>query len=69
MNFLDLAKKLLEDEDDNENELAMTQYERGNDLLIPLHLLALTPFHLLDQNSRALESVKRLWEKILEIRG
>ncbi|KAJ0013255.1 hypothetical protein Pint_21568 [Pistacia integerrima] len=74
----DLAKKLLEDEDDNENELAMTQYERGNDLLIPLHLLALTPFHLLDQNSRgketafsnrALESVKRLWEKILEIRG
>ncbi|KAJ0015174.1 hypothetical protein Pint_21559 [Pistacia integerrima] len=72
----DLARELLEDEDDNENELAMTEYEHGSNLLTPLHRLALTPFHLLDQNrrskettspNRVLESVKCLWEKILEI--
>ncbi|XP_031284048.1 uncharacterized protein LOC116142777 isoform X2 [Pistacia vera] len=73
----DLARELLEDEDDNENELAMTEYEHGNNLLTPLHRLTLTPFHMLDQNrrsketvlsNRVLESVKCLWEKILEIR-
>ncbi|KAJ0013744.1 hypothetical protein Pint_21602 [Pistacia integerrima] len=78
MNFLDLARELLEDEDYNDNELAITDYEHGDDLLTPLHRLALTPFHLLDQNSRskettlsnrALESVKCLWKKILEIAG
>ncbi|KAJ0079985.1 hypothetical protein Patl1_24156 [Pistacia atlantica] len=63
----DLARELLEDEDDNENELAMTEYEHGSNLLTPLHRLALTPFHLLDQNRRSKESVKCLWEKILEI--
>ncbi|KAJ0015298.1 hypothetical protein Pint_21652 [Pistacia integerrima] len=50
----DLARELLEDEDEdaNENELAMTEYEHGMDRLTPLHRLALTPFHLLDQNNR-----------------
>ncbi|KAJ0080111.1 hypothetical protein Patl1_24164 [Pistacia atlantica] len=65
----DLARELLEDESDDENELAITDYEYGNDLLTPLHRLALTPFHLLDQNNRCKESVKCLWEKILEITG
>lgn len=40
---LDLARELLEG-DDNENELAMTEYKHGDDLLTPLHRLALTPF-------------------------
>ncbi|KAJ0015175.1 hypothetical protein Pint_21558 [Pistacia integerrima] len=73
----DLARELLEDEDEdaNENELAMTEYEHGMDLLTPLHRLALTPFHLLDQNNindktsllnQALALVKCLWEKIFK---
>ncbi|KAJ0013726.1 hypothetical protein Pint_21603 [Pistacia integerrima] len=65
----DLARELLEDESDDENELAITDYQYGNDLLTPLHRLALTPFHLLDQNNRCKESVKCLWEKTLEITG
>ncbi|KAJ0080446.1 hypothetical protein Patl1_24130 [Pistacia atlantica] len=65
----DLARELLEGEDANENELVMTQYEHGMDRLTPLHRLALMPFHLLDQNNRSKESVKYLWEKILEITG
>ncbi|KAJ0079009.1 hypothetical protein Patl1_24121 [Pistacia atlantica] len=54
--FSNLARELLEDEDANENELAMTEYEHGMDRLTPLHRLALTPFHLLDQNNRSKES-------------
>ncbi|XP_031265682.1 ankyrin repeat-containing protein At5g02620-like [Pistacia vera] len=65
----DLARKLLEGEDANQNELAMTEYEHGMDRLTPLHRLALTPFHLLDQNNRSKGSVKCLWEKILKITG
>ncbi|XP_031280376.1 uncharacterized protein LOC116138857 [Pistacia vera] len=70
----DLARELLEG-DDNENELAMTEYEHGDDLLTPLHRLALTPFHLLDQKSKcykttllnqALALVECLWEKIFK---
>ncbi|KAJ0014018.1 hypothetical protein Pint_21596 [Pistacia integerrima] len=65
----DLARELLEGEDADENELVMTEYEHGMDRLTPLHRLALTPFHLLDQNNRSKESVKCVWEKILEIIG
>ncbi|KAJ0015292.1 hypothetical protein Pint_21654 [Pistacia integerrima] len=72
----DLARELLEG-DDNENELAMTEYEHGDDLLTPLHQLALTPFHLLDQKSKrykttllnqALALVECLWEKIFKVK-
>ncbi|XP_044469967.1 uncharacterized protein LOC123199153 [Mangifera indica] len=69
----DLALELLQV--DNENELAMTSYLHREAILTPLHKLALTPLHMLDQSSRsdllnqALELVKLLWEKILEKMG